>query len=313
MKMIPARHTFRFAAGLALMVLIHATLLPAEALAQPQAVGVIVMPFEIHAPAELAYLKSELPEAMKQQFTEEGANARVLDDATAGSWSQSAVTHAELARLAVQTGADYLVWGSLTWIGQDFSLDVRLLASAGDRPAKVFTAVGKGVENLPGAVKKLVQDMGLTIFKREKVVEVVVEGNQRIETDAIRRLIKTKPGDVYLAQNLAEDLKAIYGMGYFDDIQIESQQRAGRCRAGVQGDRKAHGARGHRQRQHRFRQRRDQEKPQSEEGCHPEHFHRPQRRAADRGDVQGEELPQRQGDLHDRSPEKQPGRRGIRD
>jgi hypothetical protein len=70
MKMIPARHTFRFAAGLALMVLIHATLLPAEALAQPQAVGVIVMPFEIHAPAELAYLKSELPEAMKQQFTE---------------------------------------------------------------------------------------------------------------------------------------------------------------------------------------------------------------------------------------------------
>jgi outer membrane protein insertion porin family len=225
MKMIPARHTFRFAAGLALMVLIHATLLPAEALAQPQAVGVIVMPFEIHAPAELAYLKSELPEAMRQQFTEEGANARVLDDATAESWNQSAVTHADLARLAVQTGADYLVWGSLTWIGQDFSLDVRLLASAGDRPAKVFTAVGKGVENLPGAVKKLVQDMGLTIFKREKVVEVVVEGNQRIETDAIRRLIKTKPGDVYLAQNLAEDLKAIYGMGYFDDIEIESQQR----------------------------------------------------------------------------------------
>ena len=98
--------------------------------------------------------------------------------------------------------------------------------------------------------------MGLTIFKREKVVEVVVEGNQRIETDAIRRLIKTKPGDVYLAQNLAEDLKAIYGMGYFDDIQIESQQRPDGVRAGVQGDRKAHGARGHRQRQHRFRQRR---------------------------------------------------------
>ena len=87
-----------------MMVLIHATLLPAEALAQPQAVGVIVMPFEIHAPAELAYLKSELPEAMKQQFTEEGTNARVLDDATAESWSQSAVTHADLARLAVQTG-----------------------------------------------------------------------------------------------------------------------------------------------------------------------------------------------------------------
>jgi len=29
MKTIPARHAFRFAAGLALMVLMHATLLPA--------------------------------------------------------------------------------------------------------------------------------------------------------------------------------------------------------------------------------------------------------------------------------------------
>ncbi len=225
MRMIPARHPFRFAAGLALMVLIHATLLHAAAPAQPKAVGVIVMPFEIHARPDLAYLKSELPEAMKKQFTEEGANARILDEATAGSWNQSAATDADLARLTVQTGADYLVWGSLTWIGQDFSLDARLLASAGDRPVKVFTAVGKGVENLPGAVKKVTQEMALTIFKREKVVEVVVEGNQRIETDAIRRLIKTKPGDVYIAKNMAEDLKAIYGMGYFDDIQIESQQR----------------------------------------------------------------------------------------
>jgi outer membrane protein insertion porin family len=307
MKMIPARHPFRVAAGLALMALMHAAFLPSAAPAQPQAVGVIVMPFEVHAPAELAYLKSELPEAMKQKFTEEGANARVLDDATAESWIQSALTHAELARLAMQTGADYLVWGSLTWIGQDFSLDARLLASAGDRPAKVFTAVGKGVENLPGVVKKLAQDMGLTIFKREKIVEVVVEGNQRIETDAIRRLIKTKPGDVYRAQNLAEDLKAIYGMGYFDDIQIESQQRADGAvlvfKVTEKPTVRAVTVSGNV----------DQEKPQSEKGFHPEHFHRPQRRAADRGDVQGEELPQRQGDLHDRCPEKQPGRRGIRD
>ena len=59
-------------------------LLAAGAPVQPHAVGVIVMPFEIHAPAELAYFKSELPAAMKQQFAEEGANARVLDDATAG-------------------------------------------------------------------------------------------------------------------------------------------------------------------------------------------------------------------------------------
>jgi outer membrane protein insertion porin family len=194
------------------------------ALAQPSA-GVIVMPFAVHAPAELAYLRDEIPEAMRQQFEEEGANARVLEPETAEAWGKAGDTDADVARLAIQTGADYVVRGSLTWIGQNFSLDARLLASAGDRPAKVFSAVGQGVENLPGVVKKVARDMGLTIFKRQRVADVEVQGNQRIETDAIRRVIKTRPGDVFLAKNAAEDLKAVFGMGYFDDVQIQAEPR----------------------------------------------------------------------------------------
>jgi len=54
----------------------------------------------------------------------------------------------------------------------------------------------------------------------------VIEGNQRIETDAIRRVIKTKAGDVLVAKNTAEDLKAVFGMGYFDDVQIQSEREA---------------------------------------------------------------------------------------
>jgi outer membrane protein insertion porin family len=193
--------------------------------AQPS-VGVIVMPFAVHAPADLAYLRDEIPEAMRQQFLEEGANARVLEPETAEAWDKTAQTDADFARLAIQTGADYVVRGSLTWIGQNFSLDARLVPSVGDRPAKVFSAVGQGIENLPGTVKKLARDMGLTIFKRDKVVDIVIEGNQRIETDAIRRVIKTKAGDVLVAKNTAEDLKAVFGMGYFDDVQIQSEREA---------------------------------------------------------------------------------------
>lgn len=195
------------------------------AFAQPST-GVIVMPFSVHAPTELGYLRDEIPEAMRQQFVEEGANARVLEAETAEAWSQAGETDAELARLAIQTGADYVVRGSLTWIGQNFSLDARLVPSAGDRPARVFSAVGQGIENLPGAVKKVARDMGLTVFRRQRVAEVEVQGNQRIETDAIRRVIKTKAGDVFLAKNAADDLKAVYGMGYFDDAQVRAEPRA---------------------------------------------------------------------------------------
>jgi outer membrane protein insertion porin family len=195
------------------------------AVAQPS-VGVIVMPFRINAPADLAYLSGEIPEAMRQQFEEEGANARVLEPETADAWAKTGETDADLARLAMQTGADYVVRGSLTWIGQNFSVDARLLPSAGDRPARVFSEVGQGVETLPSTVKKVARDMGLTIFKRQRIADIEVQGNQRIETDAIRRVIKTKAGDVFVAKSSAEDLKAVYGMGYFDDVQIQAEPRA---------------------------------------------------------------------------------------
>jgi outer membrane protein insertion porin family len=205
----------------ALLAIVLGTVIGASA--QPT-VGVVVMPLSIHAPAEMAYLRGEIPEAMRQQFAEDGANARVLDAETAADWSRTGGTDADFARMALQTGADYVVTGSLTWIGQDFSLDMRLLSSTGDQRARVFTAVGKGVENLPGAVKRLARDMGLALFKRDKIAGIAVEGNQRIETDAIQRVIKEKPGEVFIAKNAADDLKAVYGMGYFEDVQIQSER-----------------------------------------------------------------------------------------
>jgi outer membrane protein insertion porin family len=189
-------------------------------------VGVVILPFDVHAQPELAYLKKEIPEAMNRQLTAAGASARILDAETAAAWARSADSDRALARLGVQTGADYLVWGSLTWIGQAFSLDARLLSTGGEQPAAVYTAVGQGVENLPGAVKKIIGDMQRVLFKQERIAEVQIEGQQRIEVDAIRRMVKSKAGDVLNARSLSEDLKAIYGMGYFEDIQVETREAA---------------------------------------------------------------------------------------
>ncbi|MGD2030620.1 MAG: outer membrane protein assembly factor BamA, partial [Desulfobacterales bacterium] len=75
-----------------------------------------------------------------------------------------------------------------------------------------------------GIVKQLVRNMSMKLLKREKVAQVLVAGNKRIEGDAIKEIIKTKPGDVYIAKNLSQDLKAVYSMGYFEDIRIEAEE-----------------------------------------------------------------------------------------
>ncbi len=78
--------------------------------------------------------------------------------------------------------------------------------------------------DLLGSIKKLADALELKLFKRERVASVKVVGNNRIEADAISQNIKTKPGDIFLAKSLSEDLKAVYAMGYFEDIRIESEE-----------------------------------------------------------------------------------------
>lgn len=61
---------------------------------------------------------------------------------------------------------------------------------------------------------------GAAASEAEIVKSVVIEGNQRIEDAAIARVLQTGPGDVYNADALSEDLKAIYEMGYFDNVEV---------------------------------------------------------------------------------------------
>lgn len=210
--------------GIRLCIIMIALLLflPGPVFAQ-QVVRVIILPFEIHAQEELSYLQAEIPKALKRNLEAEGAKVMVLDAESAKDWKQKSKSIEEAKNIGIQFGSDYVLWGSLTWIGKKFSLDARLIASVEEGPASDFTAEGEGVQNLPATVKKISREIGLKIFKREKIAQVVIEGNSRIEDDAIRRVIQTQPGDIYLLKNLSEELKRVYEMGYFDDIRVEAK------------------------------------------------------------------------------------------
>jgi outer membrane protein insertion porin family len=144
----------------------------------------------------------------------------LLDPLSEPEWRKRTADIEEIKKLGLQTGADYVIWGSLTWIGQQFSLDLKLFEALAERRPHPFMAEGRGIENLPSTVDKLAQDLSLIILKRQKILTVEVSGNQRIEADAIKRVVKTQSGDIYNLKNLSVDLKAIYAMGYFDDVQV---------------------------------------------------------------------------------------------
>jgi outer membrane protein insertion porin family len=203
---------------LILAAVLGLSLIPANG---QQQVNVVILPFEIFAQKDLSYLQSDLPGALKTSLEKAGGRVLLLDAESEPEWRQRVANLEEIKKLSQQTGADYMVWGSLTWIGRQFSLDLKLFESATGKAPSLFTSEGRGIENLPSTVEKLAQSLGSKIFKRKQVLTVDVTGNQRIEVDAIKRVVKSQPGDIYNLKSLSEDLKAIYTMGYFDDIQVE--------------------------------------------------------------------------------------------
>ncbi|HEY8924010.1 MAG TPA: outer membrane protein assembly factor BamA, partial [Polyangia bacterium] len=59
------------------------------------------------------------------------------------------------------------------------------------------------------------------------VARVHFRGNRKVEDDAIRAVIKTKPGVTTNQEMLREDVRAIWRMGFFEDVQVESTDLKG--------------------------------------------------------------------------------------
>ncbi len=56
-----------------------------------------------------------------------------------------------------------------------------------------------------------------------KVTLIQVQGNKRIETATILAKIKTKEGDVFSPSVVREDIKVLYQLGHFEDVQVRTE------------------------------------------------------------------------------------------
>ena len=192
-----------------------------SAIAQEE-VRVVVLPFEVHAPERLDYLSGQIRDLVEKQLKDEGVVVVEPGEPIEGVPGTEEGGLNRLRTFGLRVGADVVIWGSFTKIGKRFSLDVKAMESDGDAPPESVHVAGEGLETLLDSVQRLARDLGMKIYRREKVAEVIITGNKRIESEAIKRIMKTKKGDIYLAKHIQDDLKSIYKMGYFGDVRVEA-------------------------------------------------------------------------------------------
>lgn len=63
---------------------------------------------------------------------------------------------------------------------------------------------------------------GATLGEGEKIAKVLVKGNRRIETGAILNVVKLKAGELLDTDKADSDIHAIYNLGHFQDVRIET-------------------------------------------------------------------------------------------
>ncbi|WP_298268188.1 outer membrane protein assembly factor BamA [Geobacter sp.] len=61
----------------------------------------------------------------------------------------------------------------------------------------------------------------------EKIVDIKVRGNRRVESAAILNAIKLKAGDILYGEKVDADLRSIYKLGQFQDVKAETEKADG--------------------------------------------------------------------------------------
>jgi outer membrane protein insertion porin family len=120
-----------------------------------------------------------------------------------------------------QAGTDFTVSGSVTEFGDQISVDVRLFDVARGMALPGVFVQGRGRQNLGAILARLRMDIVSSLTPEQRIARVEFRGNRKIEGSAIHQVLKSVAGNPFSEEDLSNDLKAIFKMGYFDDVTVE--------------------------------------------------------------------------------------------
>lgn len=207
----------------ALLVLVTCLTAPIVALAQEKK-AVAVLPFRIYAVEALDHLKKGLQQMFSARMAEYGFP--VIDPDTVNKHPMAFLAgfeRPEISTIGNELNADVIITGTLTQVGRKISLDVKLFDVSEEKPPFAVYMVEDDIDKLASAVDKTSRSLFNQITGVVQVDSVHVRGNRRIESEAILAVVETKKGESLDYDQMDKDLRAVYRMGFFKDVNIETQ------------------------------------------------------------------------------------------
>ena len=189
----------------------------------------LVLPFKINTPTDRARLTQTIDAALTKALEAGPARMRtfrmlprteaenIFDYTTA--WPPS---YEAIQQFGTETAADvsYVAVGSLTKLGDSISLDIKVYDLLDPSSQTFYYLDGQELENVEGSMDKIFNDVLAYTGRSFLIASIAPQGNARIDSGAILRSISSRAGDIYEAEQLRNDMKNIFKMGYFDDVRL---------------------------------------------------------------------------------------------
>lgn len=219
----PAYPSFSAFSRLSLLLfsLVLCALSPLSASAASQ--NTTFLPAKINGSGDLKALAVKADKALSAALSAQSFSMLDRDKAMqminyAGAWPPAA---REVQTLSQKTGQDYVAVGSITAIGDQLSVDYKVFDLLDSSAPRSFYRQSVALADIDTVMEELSREMIRFTNRDQVIASIKPEGNKRIDKGAIAHKIKTKPGDIYSPSALRNDLKAIFAMGYFDDVNVK--------------------------------------------------------------------------------------------
>jgi TolB-like protein len=146
---------------------------PSPCITQPKDSGkiykVAILPFQIHSQENLDYLREGIYDMLSSRIAAEGKIVVVERTAVERAFYEERPMRLDetvAKKIGMKVGADYIVLGSLTKIGDYISLDARLISITEDKPPLGAFTQHKGIEEMMLKIGEFAQDIGYKITGR---------------------------------------------------------------------------------------------------------------------------------------------------
>jgi len=183
---------------------------------------ITLLPFFVNAPpADAQLLREQVFNGLLRSFQRD-LNVQVVsippdmaDDAAEGLPGE-----ARALSVGKRLGVDYVIGGTISRFGEVVSMDIRIYDIRQEEMIPGFSAQSRKAEELSSAIQQVKTTILARLGVIQRIARIEFKGNRRIGAAAIEQKIKTERGGIFQTEIISEDIRSIYGMGYFDDVQV---------------------------------------------------------------------------------------------